>query len=308
MNDLFTSYIGQEQAIRLLRFQVKSFKQTGYFPPVLISSKRGDGKSYLSEIVSKELAKPRLVINASTIKNAHAFVEQIFVPHCLDRQVTLHFDESHCITKSPKLEDLLLSALSPNKNHVNIVDFEGSELVFNNNQLSWIFSTTNIEQHGLAFRNRLKHITLAQYKPLELSKIFMLHVDGTYTIEIDVLDEIISVCRDTARNCVLLADDMNNFSRVYKITDFDLFNWKSFKKTMGINVLGLNHDEINYLKMLSKHTHITLTGLASALEMDRKTCQRAVEPFLLKKGLIGIDVSGRKLTAKGKKTLDEIEA
>ncbi|MEK6878625.1 MAG: Holliday junction DNA helicase RuvB C-terminal domain-containing protein, partial [Nanoarchaeota archaeon] len=137
-------------------------------------------------------------------------------------------------------------------------------------------------------------------------QIFLSHVDG-HRINNDIIKQVVSVARGTARNCVLLADDINNFCQVYRLTNFGEDEWLDFKKTMSVNVLGLNSDEISYLKLASKHAQITLTGIASAMEQDRKSVQRAIEPFLLKLGLITVQTGGRKITTKGLEILKKME-
>ncbi len=78
-------------------------------------------------------------------------------------------------------------------------------------------------------------------------------------------------------------------------------NVEEFLSENGIDYMGFGRQERKYLWRLGKLGSASLETLASFAGSDKDDVQRQLEPVLLRKGLIQIFSSGRKLTDKGKK-------
>lgn len=303
--DYFGEFIGQKHIKQVLSFHIRGYKATGYFPSTLLSSKRGNGKTLLGTLIGEALEKSYLHINSATVKSVDQFFDQIVFPYCIGRDFTLFFDEAHALGHNKSLENILLSILSPNKEHKNTLTYQGTQITIDNRRSSWIFATTNEEELSSPFRNRLRKISFDEYTTEDLEKILLTNISDIL-FEEGILPEIATVCRDTARNAVILASDITSFCKQHKTNVFNQYCWEAFKKELSIQPFGLDTGEINYLKILEKHTSLTLSALSSAIELDRKTLQRSVEPYLIKTGLVTIKPEGRHITSKGKNIVREI--
>lgn len=308
--DIFSEFVGQSRVKNVLRFCLDCYKTSNYFAPLCVSAKRGDGKTYLCSLVAKELKKPHILINSSTVKSVTALVDEIIMPVATGSTNggTLHFDESHFLNKGKgngSIEGFLLSCIQPAKNHINTVQYAGGTLSIDTKKISFLFSTTNLENHGQAFLNRLRKISFAPYEVSDLEKIIKNNAEGIH-FSPKLVHEIATVCRDTPRTAVLMANDIVSYTEITKNKQFTFDDWAGFRKKLNINDLGLEEIEITYLRLLNKTGSLTLSTFAAALEFDRKTLQYSVEPFLIKKGLLAIRQSVRHITPKGREVLNTI--
>ena len=303
--DVWKSFVGQTKAKQIINFHLECFEKTGYMPNLGISSRYGSGKTEICNIIGKALGKKRICINSATVKKLDTFIENLVIPY-LDKEIIYHFDEAHALSKTP-VENWLLSALQPNAEHCNIIDWNGQQLVIDNRKMNFLFSTTNWEKLSNPFQNRIKKIILVDYKPAELAKIINLHTVGI-DYKDNVLEDIVTTVRSTARTCVLLANDIVSYCELNNKSSFNNKDWVIFKEKLGVNILGLDENEISLMRLLSKHNTLTLSAISNSTNYDRITIQRNIEPYLVRMGLISIKQQcGRQLTSSGRKVLEAIE-
>jgi Holliday junction resolvasome RuvABC ATP-dependent DNA helicase subunit len=225
--DIFSEFVGQSRVKNVLRFCLDCYKTSNYFAPLCVSAKRGDGKTYLCSLVAKELKKPHILINSSTVKSVTALVDEIIMPVATGSTNggTLHFDESHFLNKGKgngSIEGFLLSCIQPAKNHINTVQYAGGTLSIDTKKISFLFSTTNLENHGQAFLNRLRKISFAPYEVSDLEKIIKNNAEGIH-FSPKLVHEIATVCRDTPRTAVLMANDIVSYTEITKNKQFTKF-------------------------------------------------------------------------------------
>ena len=76
---------------------------------------------------------------------------------------------------------------------------------------------------------------------------------------------------------------------------------KEFLRAFRVDTHGFGPLERRYLRFLSRNRRVSLETIAQALGTDKQDVLRQIEPILVRKGLVAIAPSGRKLTEKGKK-------
>ena len=102
---IFKNLIGQDEVKRQLSFYADAQNKTGVAPFLMLSGAKGLGKTEFAKQYSNALKnkdgekRPFLEINCSTIKNANAFFEQIFLPIVMHNEITILMDEAHMLPK-----------------------------------------------------------------------------------------------------------------------------------------------------------------------------------------------------------------
>ncbi len=121
---MFKNLIGQDEVKRQLSFYAKAQNATGVAPFLMMSGAKGLGKTefakeYASNLKNKDGSKrPFLEINCSTIKNANAFFEQIFLPIVMHNEIAILLDEAHMLPKD--LVNAFLTVFNTEKGHHKI--------------------------------------------------------------------------------------------------------------------------------------------------------------------------------------------
>ncbi|MEK6883221.1 MAG: AAA family ATPase, partial [Nanoarchaeota archaeon] len=268
---------------------------------LMMVAARGFGKTVLAEKVAKALNKPYLYINGATCQKITDFIDNILIPHVVDKTISICLDEVHKI--NPKVEALLLSILNPTKEGINQVNLMGTDVTFNNRMQTWIAASTNIEKISLPFLDRFRQLHFADYKPSELEKIIRLNTSKV-RFNREALKELSCCTRGNPRQCTLFGRDITGYLAVKKDNYFGFDDWKQFKDKMKIFPLGLNESERKYLSYLAELNSATLTHMSAILDMDAQMTRRGIEMFLLKHGLIRIE-GKRIITYKGRQILEQ---
>ena len=143
---MFKNLIGQDEVKRQLSFYAKAQNSTGVAPFLMLSGAKGLGKTefakeYASNLKNKDGSqRPFLEINCSTIKNANAFFEQIFLPIVMHNEITILLDEAHMLPKD--LVNAFLTVFNTEKS--NFKEYHHGEQIFAFDfaQQNFIFATT----------------------------------------------------------------------------------------------------------------------------------------------------------------------
>ena len=93
---MFQDIIGQTRAKKQLGFFVDAHKNCLRTPNLLLGGEKGSGKTLLAKTFAKNLLKqdktdrkPILELNCSTISNVSKFIDDVYIPHVQDREITL---------------------------------------------------------------------------------------------------------------------------------------------------------------------------------------------------------------------------
>jgi Holliday junction resolvasome RuvABC ATP-dependent DNA helicase subunit len=283
---MFNTLIGQEDVKRQLSFYAKAQNKTGVAPFLMMSGAKGLGKTefakeYAANLKNQDGSKrPFLEVNCSTIKNANAFFEQIFLPIAMNNEVTILLDEAHMLPK-----DLVNAFL----------DFS---------MQSFIFATTELDKLFAPFKDRLTIVDFRPYTVQELAGIVDL-VCGEIEFDDGLLNKIAETTRGNARSAVKRSREIMLYCESNNKKDYTNDDWKSMCYTLGIKPLGLSNIEIEILSILKERGNCSLQMLSAVTGMSRTAIQKEAELYLLKRGLMKIN-GQREISGKGVNVLKDI--
>ena len=291
----FSSLIGQDHIKRQLGFYLDSQTSNTRIPFIMMNGAKGSGKTEFCRGFAKALKKPMMEINCSTIKDSNQFFEQIFVPHIMNKDVTVLFDECHALPKS--LMMTFLTVFNTQGPAVREFSFNDEIAEFNFNKQTYLFATTDQEKVFAPLKDRFTIIDFKPYSSAEMAQIIKV---ATSWVEFrdDVLETISDSVRGNARSAVLRANEILRYCNKNNQSFFDPSSWEDLCSLVNIEKNGLSNSEIEVLNILKERGDCTLTMLSAVTGLSRSTLQRDVESFLLKKNFIRIDIT-RKITSKG---------
>jgi Holliday junction resolvasome RuvABC ATP-dependent DNA helicase subunit len=295
----YSEIVGQEKTKGKLNFLLEGFEQTKIMPHLLFVAPRGCGKTMIAQETAKIMNRERnVIVNCSTIKNVKSFFNQIMLPYVYDKNTTIIFDEASELPRDVTMA--LLTILNPNTNNQNEFTFEDGTYTFRFNQNSFIFCTTEAQKIFHALADRLYRIDMEDYSYISLGKIIQNNLKSkSQFIELDVIDEVASVCRGNARQAQSLANQISSYLMSKKSNKLTIGGWSEIKSKLSIYPLGLSEIELNVIKILKEHGEVRLTNLSAKTNLTKDMLQKNVELYLMRNSLIEIRPTGRALTKKG---------
>lgn len=295
----YSEIVGQEKTKGKLNFLLEGFEQTKIMPHLLFVAPRGCGKTMIAQETAKIMNRERnVIVNCSTIKNVKSFFNQIMLPYVYDKNTTIIFDEASELPRDVTMA--LLTILNPNTNNQNEFTFEDGTYTFRFNQNSFIFCTTEAQKIFHALADRLYRIDMEDYSYISLGKIIQNNLKSkSQFIELDVIDEVASVCRGNARQAQSLANQISSYLMSKKSNKLTSGGWSEIKGKLSIYPLGLSEIELNIIKILKEHGEVRLTNLSAKTNLTKDMLQKNVEMYLMRNSLIEIRPTGRALTKKG---------
>ena len=295
----YSEIVGQEKTKAKLNFLLEGFEQTKIMPHLLFVAPRGCGKTMIAQETAKIMNRQRnVIVNCSTIKNVKSFFNQVMLPFVYDKDTTIIFDEASELPRDVTMA--LLTILNPNTNNQNEFTFEDGTYTFRFNQNSFIFCTTEAQKIFHALADRLYRIDMEDYSYVSLGKIIQKNLKSkTQFVELDVIDEVASVCRGNARQAQSLANQISSYLMSKNSNKLTSGGWSEIKGKLSIYPLGLSEIELNIIKILKEHGEVRLTNLSAKTNLTKDMLQKNVEMYLMRNNLIEIRPTGRALTKKG---------
>jgi len=307
---LFADVIGQNAAKRRMTFYQQCYTKSGMMPNSMIVAQKGGGKTFMAKALGQHLikdgeakAKPFLEINCASLKNIRQFFNNVVIPHMIDKDITILFDEASEMPKD--MEMGLLTILNPNKNHRNEFAVDDYVVDFDFRRHTFMFATSEPHKVFHALMDRLDRIDLEEYKNDELGKIVSVNLPDV-KFEDGLLTNIATVLRGNARAAQKMANNIEMFHG--SKGSFTTKLWEELRKTLGILPMGLNRIEVQVLRALAEVGECSLTNLAAKTGMTSDSLRRDFEMYLQKMNLMQIDRSGRSITAKGRDYLEVHDA
>jgi Holliday junction resolvasome RuvABC ATP-dependent DNA helicase subunit len=295
----YSEIVGQEKTKAKLNFLLEGFEQTKIMPHLLFVAPRGCGKTMIAQETAKIMNRQKnIIVNCSTIKNVKSFFNQVMLPYVFDKDVTIIFDEASELPRDVTMA--LLTILNPNTNNQNEFTFEDGTYNFRFNQNSFIFCTTEAQKIFHALADRLYRIDMEDYSYISLGKIIQNNLKSkNQSIEINVIDEVASVCRGNARQAQSMANQISSYLMSKNSNKLTSGGWSEIKGKLSIYPLGLSEIELNIIKILKEHGEVRLTNLSAKTNLTKDMLQKNVEMYLMRNNLIEVRPTGRALTKKG---------
>jgi Holliday junction resolvasome RuvABC ATP-dependent DNA helicase subunit len=295
----YSEIVGQEKTKAKLNFLLEGFEQTKIMPHLLFVAPRGCGKTMIAQETARIMNRQKnIIVNCSTIKNVKSFFNQIMLPYVFDKDVTIIFDEASELPRDVTMA--LLTILNPNTNNQNEFTFDDGTYTFRFNQNSFIFCTTEAQKIFHALADRLYRIDMEDYSYISLGKIIQNNLKSkSQFIELDVIDEVASVCRGNARQAQSMANQISSYLMSKNSNKLTSGGWSEIKGKLSIYPLGLSEIELNIIKILKEHGEVRLTNLSAKTNLTKDMLQKNVEMYLMRNNLIEIRPTGRALTKKG---------
>lgn len=304
---MFNNLIGQDEVKRQLSFFSKAQNKTGVAPFIMMSGAKGLGKTefakeYASNLKNRDGSKrPFLEINCSTIKNANAFFEQIFLPIVMHNEVTILMDEAHMLPKD--LVNAFLTVFNTEKGTYKEYHHAEQIFAFDFAKQNFIFATTELDKLFAPFKDRLTIVDFKPYTQQEMADIIDL-VCGEIEFDDGLALEIADTTRGNARSAVKRCKEIMLYCESKNKKDFTNKDWKSMSHTLGIKPLGLSNIEVEILKILKERGNCSLQMLSAVTGMSRTAIQKEAELYLLKRGLMKIN-GQREISGKGVNILEK---
>lgn len=299
---MFTDLIGQDHIKKTLGFYTEGAKRGGAVPPLLFTGARGLGKTEFARQMARNLKKPLLELNCSTIKNNTQFFEQIFVPVVMNNEVTILFDECHALPK--ELQNAFLTVFNVEKASRKSFEWQGSSMEFDFTKQTYLFATTEPDKIFTPLKDRFEEIDFRSYTETELGNILKKRVDWI-TFDDALIPTMAETLRGNARSAVKRSKQIQLFCETKNISKFGLTEWNEMCALLDVKANGLTNSEVQVLKILKDRGACTLAMLSAATGFSRTALQRDIEMHLLRKGYMRIN-GLREITGAGQNALAKV--
>jgi Holliday junction resolvasome RuvABC ATP-dependent DNA helicase subunit len=301
----FDHLVGQEKIKKKLSYYLKVFNAKNTCPFLLFNGQKGIGKTEFARTFTRQLKNKNgskrnaIELNCGSIKNVENFFTQIFIPIIMDNEVTVFLDEAHELPQD--LTNAFLTIFNTEKSNQREFQFRENVFPFDFTKQTFLFATTESDKLFPPFKDRLTTIDFEEYATADLAKIISNFCKG---IQFDsgALEKLASTTRGNARSAIKLARDLVDFCDSDNIKTFNTKSYIDFVDVLSINPLGISETEKNILDILKEHGSCSLQELSAKTGLSRTALQRDHEVYLLKKGLMKIDVK-RIITPVGKAVL-----
>lgn len=286
----FDGFIGNEEAVNNIKTQLQGALTRGApLSTVFIRGASGVGKTELVDRMSRLLGRPYCRVVASVLKSADDVHELL---SALPAQTVVHIDECH--TLAPEPTAVLLDVLNGTTQYKQ-KDF-------------WMVFSTNLSASlPAAMKSRCMTVKLREYTVQELAQIATDKAKAeAATLGRGVADHIAERCHGIARNAVKYTGELILANPKAETIDLDMT--KAYFSATGVDALGLGQEHRQYICALAKLGTASAHSLAVALgENATSEIEEAIEPLLLKKGMITISSRGRTLTPEGQRYAESLK-
>jgi len=307
IDKLFPNVIGQDCAKRKLAFYHRGFVATGIIPHLMFVAPKGAGKTFIAKAFARNLldgVKPKkwIELNCATIKNLNQFFTQIVVPHLVDANATILFDECSELPKDVTMA--LLTILNPNKDNRNHFAYDDYVFDCDFRKLTFLFATTEAQDVFHALMDRMDRVDLVDYSIDDLSQIVRRNLP-TIKFEGNVLARVSTTLRGNARAAQKVSVKIYNYCRSIRRKTFKVRDWNVLCSEVDILPLGLSRIEYRILEVIAEEKATRLTKLSAKIGLSKACLQRDFELYLQKMNLMDITPEGRSLTSCGQEYLKD---
>ena len=291
----FDGFLGQEGAKRNLRICVHGALSRGEpLDHVLLAGPPGLGKTTLAAILANEMGARLVVVNAPGIKTKGELASLLT---SLRRGDVLFLDEIHSLNAKieevlyPAMEDYRLEVVAGNK-----------ALTIPLEPFTLIGATTRAGMLQRPLRDRFgMSVGMVPYSVDELRTIAAASATKLgVALDESGAEELARRSRGTPRIANRLLRRVRDFALYEGVASVDAATVSRACDQLGVDAAGLDPTMRRYLQVLcEKNAPVALSTMVALLGESKDTVEEAIEPFLLRLGLIERTPRGRVATAAG---------
>ena len=297
----FSDFIGKDNLKQNLKVYIDScIKQNKTLDHVLLHGIPGIGKTSLATVIANELNTKIHYLQGPSIRQISDVLD---ITMSIKENEVVFIDEVHNV--DPKCMELIYSMMEDFVIDIKLGKSLNSQYTrFNIPKFTLIVSTNYLSKLPEPFIERFGiKFFIDNYSEYEILEILE-RINSNLSNKLDK-KEIILLSKHSKgipRIAINLYKRFLDFKLVSNIQD----PYKILK-TIGIFSDGLEQQDISYLRILNEHSKpIGLRSLSQTLDLDYRTIELKIEPYLLKKNYIIKTKTGRFITNKGKEVLDKI--
>lgn len=288
----FESFLGQEESKYNLQVYVATAKGRGEpLDHTLMAGPPGLGKTTLAHILANEMGSRLVVISAPSIRTKGDLCGLLIN---LKEGDLLFLDEIHSL--DPKIEEILYSAMEDRRLEVSA----GNQAVsVDLPAFTLLGATTRAGMLSRPLRDRFGEIVqMVPYTVDELSKIILRNATKLgLTCSENAAVELSKRSRGTPRIANRLLRRVRDFAQFEGLDHISSELVKSVCDRLGIDELGIDRTSRKMLEILTdKNGPVGLSTLASLTGESKDTIEEAIEPHLMRIGMIERTPKGRQAT------------
>jgi Holliday junction DNA helicase RuvB len=294
-------YQGQEKVKKLVTVYIQAAKMRNEtLDHVLITGSAGCGKSTIAGIIANEMGGEYIGFSAMTLKKKDDMYNMFGQ---IQEGTVILLDEIQALSK--KLQEMLYTAMEN-----FYYDYVSEDVYSERIQLphfTLVGITNEIGELTEPLKNRFPiQLFLAPYSSSDMGNIVK---NSCNKMDLKITDEAANLIgqasRGVPRVCNALLRRVSDFGLLFNDGLLDLNTVKTAFEVMDVNQFGLNSQDMSYLRLLhGAHKAVGVDTIALSINLDKKTVENVVEPYLLQKQYIFKTPRGRVITESGKKILD----
>lgn len=247
--DTFKEFIGQKKLVESLRIMINSAKERStILDSILFFGPPGLGKTTLANIIAGEM-NAKLHYAQGALIQKQADILSLFAT--IKEGDLIFIDEIHSINKV--VEEMIYSAIEDFVIDLPIgVDGERRIMRMKLPKFTLIGATTKFNHISAPMRDRFGLLAkLSFYNLKEIKDILRRNSANLgMVVEEDALELLALSSKFTPRLCINLLKRSNDFALYDSKTSIDVVTVRKTLNLLGINHLGLNTLQIDYLKCL----------------------------------------------------------
>jgi holliday junction DNA helicase RuvB len=289
-------YVGQQQMVQSLKIAVQAAKMRGAaLGHVLLSSPAGLGKSSMAYLLAEEMQTGIIVTSGGSLQKPEDVTAKL---RALEDKNILLIDEIHRMRISASealhtaLEDGFVETSTKLRHSTSQIELP---------PFTMVGATTAVGMVDRPLRDRIPlQFTLTHYSQEEIQQVLQRSASiREVTIQDDALTVLAQASRGTPRVANSLLFQCRDYALVVGNGVVTAGMAQACLDSMGIDSLGLNAADRHYLQVILRDYSggpVGVNAIASSLGERVNNLEENVEPFLLRRGLLIRDRSGRVAT------------